>query len=47
MTVATHMMNFARDVASRVVFLDRDDPARVLRHLRTARVQGLLAAQAA
>ena len=47
MTVATHMMNFARDVASRVVFLDQGGPPQVLRHLRTARLQGLLAAQAA
>lgn len=38
MIVATHVMNFARDVASRVVFLDRDDPAQILRHPRNARL---------
>ena len=47
MIVATHVMNFARDVAGRVIFLDQGDPARVLRHPRTVRLQGFLAAQAA
>lgn len=47
MIVATHVMNFARDVASRVVFLDQGGPAQVLRHPRNARLQGFLAAQAA
>ncbi|WP_304620096.1 ATP-binding cassette domain-containing protein [Paracoccus sediminilitoris] len=45
MIVATHVMNFARDVAGRVVFLDQGDPAQVLRHLRAARLQGFRAAQ--
>ncbi|WP_411840535.1 ABC transporter ATP-binding protein [Paracoccus sp. ME4] len=53
MIVVTHEMNFARDVANRVVFLDKGviaeegNPAEVLRHPRTARLQGFLAAQAA
>ena len=47
MIVATHVMNFVRDVASRVVFLDQGGPGQVLRHPRTVRLQGFLAAQAA
>ncbi len=47
MIVATHVMNFARDVASRVVSLDQGGPAQVLRHPRNARLQGFLTAQAA
>ncbi|UXU76567.1 ATP-binding cassette domain-containing protein (plasmid) [Paracoccus sp. SMMA_5_TC] len=53
MIVVTHEMNFAREVANRVVFLDKGviaeqgDPRRVLRHPETERLQGFLAAQAA
>ncbi|WP_019954384.1 ABC transporter ATP-binding protein [Yoonia vestfoldensis] len=53
MIVVTHEMNFARDVANRVIFLDQGviaeqgDPKDVLRKPQTERLQGFLAAQAA
>ncbi|GGF73872.1 hypothetical protein GCM10011402_28100 [Paracoccus acridae] len=53
MIVVTHEMNFARDVAHRVVFLDQGViaeqgcPREVLRNPRTERLRGFLAAQAA
>jgi ABC-type histidine transport system ATPase subunit len=53
MIVVTHEMNFARDVANKVVFLDKGviceegAPREVLRTPRTERLQAFLAAQAA
>lgn len=53
MIVVTHEMNFARDVANRVVFLDQGiiaeqgNPQEVLSRPQTERLQGFLAAQAA
>ena len=53
MIVVTHEMNFARDVANKVVFLNKGviceegDPREVLRTPRTERLQAFLAAQAA
>ena len=53
MIVGTHEMNFARDVANRVVFLDQGViaeqgcPREVLSRPKTERLQGFLAAQAA
>ena len=53
MIVVTHEMNFARDVASRVVFLNQGiiaeegPPAEVLRAPQTDRLRAFLAAQAA
>ncbi|NBN63141.1 ABC transporter ATP-binding protein [Pannonibacter tanglangensis] len=53
MIVVTHEMNFARDVANRVIFLNQGviaeegDPREVLRAPRTERLQAFLSAQAA
>jgi ABC-type histidine transport system ATPase subunit len=53
MIVVTHEMNFARDVASKVVFLnqgviaEQGSPAEVLRAPQTDRLRAFLAAQAA
>jgi ABC-type histidine transport system ATPase subunit len=53
MIVVTHEMNFAREVANKVVFLNKGviceegDPREVLRTPRTERLQAFLAAQAA
>jgi ABC-type histidine transport system ATPase subunit len=53
MIVVTHEMNFAREVANKVVFLNKGvigeegDPREVLRAPRTERLQAFLAAQAA
>ena len=53
MIVVTHEMNFARDVAHRVVFLDQGViaeqgcPREVLSRPQTERLQGFLAAQVA
>ena len=53
MSVVTHEMNFARDVANRVIFLhqgviaEEGNPREVLRHPRTARLQGFLATHVA
>ncbi len=53
MIVVTHEMNFARDVANKVVFLNQGviaeagDPKDVLRHPETDRLKAFLSAQAA
>jgi arginine/ornithine transport system ATP-binding protein len=53
MIVVTHEMNFAREVANKVVFLNKGvicetgDPREVLRNPQTERLQAFLAAQAA
>jgi ABC-type histidine transport system ATPase subunit len=53
MIVVTHEMNFAREVANKVVFLNQGvigeegDPREVLRTPRTERLQAFLASQAA
>ncbi len=53
MIVVTHEMNFARDVASKVVFLNQGiiaeegAPAEILRTPQTDRLRAFLAAQAA
>jgi ABC-type histidine transport system ATPase subunit len=53
MIVVTHEMNFARDVANKVVFLNKGviaeegDPRDVLGNPQTERLQAFLAAQAA
>jgi arginine/ornithine transport system ATP-binding protein len=53
MIVVTHEMNFAREVANKVVFLNKGviceegDPRQVLRNPQTERLQAFLAAQAA
>lgn len=53
MIVVTHEMNFARDVANRVLFLDQGviceerDPTEVIKNPQTERLQTFLTAQAA